>query len=135
MKKISWFLLALPLAFMACNNQGKDSVAKADSSNEAKVDTTNQSRDTAVKYGDTTRKAKIGVDESTASFLVKVADVGKTEVKLGHLTEEKASSRRVKEFGAMMVRDHSKANEELKDLAGRKNVTLPANISEDHQKK
>ena len=40
MKKISFVLLALPLAF-ACNNGANDSVEKADSANEAKMDTSN----------------------------------------------------------------------------------------------
>ena len=37
MKKRLW-LLALPIAFMACNNESTDSVSKADSTNEAKSD-------------------------------------------------------------------------------------------------
>jgi putative membrane protein len=35
----------------------------------------------------------------------------------------------------MMVRDHSDAAGELKTLAAQKNVTLPTDVSEDHQKK
>ena len=42
-------------------------------------------------------------------------------------------SQDVKEFGAMMVADHSKANDELKTLATAKNITLPATLGEDTQ--
>jgi putative membrane protein len=129
MKKLVWLYLILPLGFMACNNQGKDSVAEADSANEAKSDS-------PISYSDTnSHKGMLGVDEATSSFMVDVADIGMTEIQLGRLAEEKALSQRVKDFGAMMVRDHSKANEELKDLASGKNVTLPSTVSEDHQKK
>jgi len=131
MKKISFVLLALPFVF-ACNNGSKDSVQKADSANEAKSDTTNNKMDTSTKMS---TAGTIAVDQSTADFMVKVADVGMTEVKLGGIAQDKGMNKRVKEFGAMMTRDHSKAGDELKGLARRKNVTLPENVGEDHQKK
>jgi putative membrane protein len=122
MKKSLW-LLAFPVALIACNNQGSDSVAKADSANEAKSDSS------------TANGAMLGVTEATASFMTGVADVGMTEVKLGQLAQEKASDASVKSFGQMMINDHSAAGEELKSLAAQKNVTLPATMGADHQKK
>jgi putative membrane protein len=129
MKKRSFVLLALPFVFLACNNGGKDSVEKADSANEAKMDTT--SADTS----NTSNKPMIAVDQSTSDFMVKVADVGMTEVKLGGIAQDKATSKRVKDFGEMMTKDHTKAGDELKDLGRQKNVTLPSAIGDDHQKK
>ena len=117
MKKISFVLLALPFVF-AYNNGIKDSVQKADSANEAKSDTSNNKIDTSTKMS---TDGTIAVDQSTADFMVKVADVGMTEVKLGGMAEEKGMNKRVKEFGAMMTKDHSKAGDELKSLARRKN--------------
>jgi putative membrane protein len=109
MKKRIW-LLALPILFMACNNETKDSVAKADSTNEAKSD------DDSSKMKEGTLK----VSDATASFMTGVADVGMTEVKLGQLAQDKGADARVKSFGQMMVNDHSKAGDELKSLAGQK---------------
>lgn len=131
MKKISFVLLALPVVF-ACNNSSNDSVQKADSANEAKSDTSNLNNDTTNKNN---TAGTIAVDQSTADFMVKVADVGMTEVKLGGIAQEKASNRRIKDFGQMMTRDHTKAADELKSLARRKNVTLPDSIGNDHSKK
>ena len=128
MKK-RFLLLALPFLFMACNNEPKDNVEKADSTNEAKNDSSNMSSNTNGE------NKMLSVDESTASFMTAVADVSMTEVKAGELARDKATNPRVKSFAEMMVRDHSKANDELNSLAGRKNVTLPANISDEHQKK
>jgi len=56
---------------------------------------------------DTTTKSNgvLAVDESTAKFLVNVADVSMTEVQLGQIAAEKASNQRVKDFGSMMVKD------------------------------
>ena len=53
---------------------------------------------------------------------------GMAEVELGTLAKEKASNPDVKAFGDRMVTDHSKANDELKQWAQQKNVTLPAEI-------
>jgi putative membrane protein len=83
----------------------------------------------------TTITATIAVDEATSDFMTKVADVGMTEVKLGQMAQDKAMNQRVKDFGAMMVKDHSAAGDELKSLASGKNVTLPATPGEEHQRK
>ncbi len=48
------------------------------------------------------------------------------EVELGNLAQQQASSAKVKEFGALMVKDHSKANAELKSIASAKNIMLPS---------
>ncbi len=68
------------------------------------------------------------------SFMKKAAVGGMAEVELGQLAQQKGSSARVKEFGARMVRDHSKANQELKQLAGLKGVTLPTALDSKNQK-
>jgi putative membrane protein len=128
MKKRSLLLFALPFALLACNNGSSDSVEKADSANEAKSDTSTSDTSNA-------NKMTIAVDQSTADFMVKVADVGMTEVRLGELAQEKAANQRVKNFGSMMIKDHNNAGDELKRLAKAKNVTLPATPGDDHQKK
>jgi len=131
MKKKSLLLLALPFTIIACNNESKDSVEKADSTNEVKADTMNNLSDTT----NTNKGGTMAVDQSTADFMVKVADVGMTEVKLGQMAQDKGTNQRVKNFGSMMVKDHSQAGDELKRLARNKNVTLPATPGDDHQKK
>jgi putative membrane protein len=54
---------------------------------------------------------------------------GMEEVELGQLAAQKASSPEVKNFGQHMVDDHSKANDQLKQLAAQKGVTLPTSMS------
>ena len=60
-----------------------------------------------------------------AGFAAKAAQGGVAEVQLGKLAAEKASSPAVKAFGQQMVDDHSKANDELKSVAEKENMTLP----------
>jgi putative membrane protein len=59
------------------------------------------------------------------AFVRNAAEGGMAEVKLGQLAEEKAQSEEVKKFGRRMVEDHTKANEELKQIAQRENINLP----------
>lgn len=65
---------------------------------------------------------------SPDSFMTDAAQGGMAEVELGKLASTKAKDPEVKKFGQMMVTDHSKANEELKAIAAKKNFQLPADI-------
>jgi putative membrane protein len=123
MKKLSSvFIIALAAcAFQACNNASKDSKDAADSVN-------------AVKDTTTTGKTGIAVDKDDAKFAVSAANGGMAEVALGSLAQKNAANNKVKDFGAMMVSDHSKANDELKALAKNKNITLPDSVSADEKK-
>lgn len=64
-------------------------------------------------------------DSADSSFLKNAAEGGMSEVELGHLAQQKASNPAVKEFGAMMVKDHTGANDKLKALAASEQVSLP----------
>ena len=134
MKKITAFLLLAGLCLtQACNNanNNKDSVDSAKAANSDKdtngFNSNNDSLSTA-SSGTT-----MPVDKDVADFAVKAASGGMEEVQLGQLAQQKASSQRVKDFGSMMVQDHSAANDELKRLASSKNITLPTSVSNDQQ--
>jgi putative membrane protein len=61
-------------------------------------------------------------------FLTNAASGGMMEVELGRYAAEHASDQKVKQFGRRMVDDHSKANAELKQVAAKQSVTLPATM-------
>ena len=106
-------LVASGLTFQSCGSgKTKDSEERAEKINDAKETSS----------------------EDDSEFAVKAASGGMAEVEMGKLAEEKGMSQSVKEYGAMMVKDHSKANDELKALAASKNITLPSTVGEDHQK-
>jgi putative membrane protein len=67
------------------------------------------------------------------AFVKEAAIGGMAEVELGKIATEKAANSDVKQFGQRMVADHSKANDELKQWAQTKNVTLPAEIDAKHK--
>jgi putative membrane protein len=62
------------------------------------------------------------------SFVMKAAQGGMAEVQMGQLAKDHGSSQAVKDFGQHMIDDHSKANDELKNLVSQKNVTLPTDL-------
>lgn len=61
-------------------------------------------------------------------FVRDAAEGGMAEVELGKLAVQKASSQDVKNFGQRMVDDHSKANDQLKQIAENKGITVPAKL-------
>ncbi len=125
MKKLS-FLIMLSItvvSYYACTNtsnkDGDDSVEEAKEANKE-----------AIKDDEVT--GSIEMDDS--EFMVEAASGGMMEVELSNLAQQKSKDTWVKKFAAMIVRDHTKANNDLKALAASKNITLPATMGEDHQK-
>jgi putative membrane protein len=70
---------------------------------------------------------------SDRTFIAKAAAGGLAEVKLGTLATEKATNADVKKFGEMMVTDHTKANDQLKQIATAQQVTPPADLKPQDQ--
>ncbi len=64
-------------------------------------------------------------DTDTSSFMYKAALAGQMEVELGEIAVQMSKSQAVKDFGAMMIRDHNKVHAELESLAVVKKMTLP----------
>jgi len=73
--------------------------------------------------------------KSDSEFVLAAADGGLLEARLGDLALHKALSPEVKSFAQSMVTDHGKANEELKILATKLNLSIPAALSATSQEK
>jgi putative membrane protein len=87
--------------------------------------------------GTSARADKTSATEKTSvadrTFVEKAASGGMAEVKMGKLAVDKGTSPTVKQFGQKMVDDHGKANDELKSIASKKNLTLPTEVDSKHQ--
>jgi putative membrane protein len=69
------------------------------------------------------------LSEKDYHFVENAARGGMTEVQMGQLAQQKGISPTVRSFGARMVTDHTKINDELKQIAAKKGATLPAQLS------
>jgi putative membrane protein len=63
------------------------------------------------------------------SFYKSAAEGGLAEVAAGKLAESKATTAALKDFGGMMVKDHSSADQRLWALASSKDIKLPTTSS------
>ncbi len=121
------------LAFMAfsigCGGNGStDTTISTDSST-----VTTQSMDTSTSSSSMSATADTSMRDDR-DFVMEASGGNLMEVTLGKLAKTNAASAQVKEFGQMMVTDHSKANSELKAVAAKKNMTLPETPMEKQQK-
>jgi len=79
------------------------------------------------KSDSNSNKAKTSaLSSADKAFIKDAAKGGMMEVAMGRVAEKNATDSEAKNFGARMVKDHSKANEELKAIAKEENVEWPA---------
>jgi putative membrane protein len=120
-------LLTFSLICFSCNDSGGDSAKDAKDSNAVKMDSSGTT-------DHTTPVVPASVSKADAAFTVDAASGGMMEVQLGQLAAQKADAQDVKDFGAMMVKDHTMGGNKLKAIAVGKNLTLPDSLSADMQK-
>ena len=74
-----------------------------------------------------------GAQMQDHTFMMKAAQGGMAEVQMGQLAQQNGQSQGVKDFGQRMVTDHTKANDQLKQVALQEGVTLPTSPSSHDQ--
>ena len=131
----AFILLAAAISFAgACTNQG--------TTNTARNAPVNTGANTAGPAGQepansTARGSKVtdadNDSDEAKDFITEAAQGGIAEVELGKMAVTKAASPEVKKFAQMMVDDHTKANTELKELAQKKGVQIPAETDSSHK--
>jgi len=111
-------LLAIAIFTQACNsNQKKDTTDSTMTSHTMNHDSA--ATDTSANMKDGTPVNK---------FLEQAAIGGMVEVQMGKIGQQKASLKSIKEFAAMIEKDHTAANTALTALAGTKDFKLPTEL-------
>ncbi len=114
--KTPFFLIFLFVGLLVgCNETPDDSKERAEKANEDRFEDSDLKED--------------------AEFAVHAADGGLFEVRASELAQSKATNPGVKEIAQMMIQDHTQSNNQLKEIASRKDIQLPTSISEDKQDK
>ena len=139
-KNLSWslaFLCAGALASFACHKESIDnSTAATDTSaTTATIDTsgTETTGTTSTTSTGSSGGTISSLDTTDKEFVMTAAQGGMAEVNLGQMASSKTTNPDVKAFADRMVADHSKANDELKQLAQNKGMALPGNLDKESQ--
>jgi putative membrane protein len=76
--------------------------------------------------------ARHELSQKDREFMKNAAIGGMAEVELGKLAQQNGHSPDVKSFGARMVQDHSRANDQLTNIAKDRGVQLPQQLDTEH---
>jgi putative membrane protein len=88
----------------------------------------------AISFGAEKEKSgESGKSSVDARFIKKAANGGMTEVELGKIAAKNGQKDDVKSFGERMVKDHGKANDDLKSVASKLNLDVPDKVNAKHQ--
>jgi putative membrane protein len=140
MKRTTLAMVGCIAALTAACNMRDDRDASVTTRTDTAVIDPRATNDGAVGTSGTADQSSATAGQATGTqtgdvnqFVQQAAIGGMAEVQLGQLTEKRAASAKVKQFARMMVRDHTKSNNELKQAAAAQNVTLPTQLDDKHR--
>lgn len=107
--------LVLALATTAC------------SKNDDAADTSATTTDTATTAASTAP----ATGDHASQFLTDVIQTNNAEIKFGQAAQAQGSTQAVRDFGKMLVDDHTKANAQATQLANSMNVAVPTGVKPD----
>lgn len=90
--------------------------------------------DTSSTVTDSTAGKGGAISAASTEFAAKAATSVLFETELGKLARNQGLNKLVKDFGSLMINDHSKSTEELQAIAGRKGITLPSALTDEQTK-
>ena len=132
-------LLAIALFAFGCKKEENTNISTDTAMSSTTTSGTDTSGTTSTDMTGTTSTTSTGtvatMSDADKTFVMKAANGGMMEVAAGQNASTNATNADVKTFGQRMVTDHSKANDELKQLATTKGLALPSTMDAEHQKK
>ncbi len=133
MKNLMLTLLSV-FAVMACTKKEKIIERQSTDTTVVAVPADSQMTVTDSITVSNTKDVQKLVNDQDRKFANAAAKGGMMEVMAGKLASQNATNSAVKKLGEMMVEDHTKANEELKQWASKTAYTLPTSLDKDQQK-
>lgn len=113
-------ILFTACALQACNHAAKNYNSTSPDSPKVEEDTS----DDDDASSDTSTTLNLAVDKEDSQFAVEAINKCLSEIELGKLAIQRGKSKKVKNFGTMMVKDHGKANDKLMAIIKAKKITL-----------
>ncbi|MDQ3062440.1 MAG: DUF4142 domain-containing protein [Acidobacteriota bacterium] len=117
------------LGLAGCPGSATNTVANNANSNQAVVINSNAN----MTGSNMSMSNSMSGMSAPSSFMTEAAKGGMAEIELSKLATTKAQNAEVKKYAQQMIQDHTNASAELKQLAGKKNVTLPTELDAEHK--
>jgi putative membrane protein len=131
MKSLRFLLLASTASLLFALNAGAYGQERKD---RALPETPEAAKPVAKDERATKSRPSRGVSARDKQFMEDAAHAGYAEVEMGKLAVSKATSDAVKQFAQHMIDDHTKANDELKQIAEQKRIKLPSALDAAHRR-
>lgn len=134
-KSIGMAFISSAFLLFSCNSNDKTSTTMSDSTTVMQDTTSAMNNSGATVSTDTSNmtKAQPVTDKDVMDFVKKAATAGMAEVEMGNMAANSATHQRVKDYGSMLVKDHSMAGSELKSMATANNIPVPTEVTADQK--
>ncbi|HVX50961.1 MAG TPA: DUF4142 domain-containing protein [Chitinophagaceae bacterium] len=138
MKLLNTLIASAGLCLLAACGGGTGSTDSTDSAknvNDSTISSMQDSTNAMNNMDSGTHYSSTPLEKADGDFVVDAANGGMTEIAASQLAQNNATTDRLKNYAAMIIQDHTKANDELKKLASAKTLVLPSALSDKSQKK
>ncbi len=124
---VSAACLMLALTAQAEGSKGSAATQRSESSGQSGASgaASSSGASSGTSTSETSKSSSSKVSKEDERLMMQLARANIAEINAGKLAEQKTSSEQVKSFAKTMVDDHTKALDDLKQLAMTKGVTLP----------
>jgi putative membrane protein len=123
-----WAIATVLVLSAACKKDEPSSVTQITAAPAPTVE------DTALMKPYTTPAVSAPLTNDDKDFITKAMQDGMLEVQVAEEAAQKASSSDVKSYADHLVNEHTKANDELKQLASQKGAMAPTTLDDSHKK-
>jgi putative membrane protein len=130
-KLLSFAICLSAATIWSCNNSSESTANSDSTTNASSADTSGNMATNNGSTGNSTSSNTTNntpLNKADSAFVLEAAQGGLMEVQGGQVAQQNAQNQRVKDFGGMMVTDHSKANDELKSLVSGRGINLPDSL-------
>lgn len=126
-------LLSLGLLAVGCSSNNKAATPESSNSSSSAAQPASSSANSANSSSSNTSNSASTSNDANPDqhFISEAAKGNRAEVQLGQMMVSKATDPNVKKFAQMMVDDHTKALNQLQQIAQNKNMTLPDGLPDD----
>jgi putative membrane protein len=128
MRKVGLAAVALAVAVAVACGEGRDQGTQDATRNDT-IGTGGEARDTTTVTGDTRTE---GAPADLQGWVQDITMHNTAEIELGKIAGERASNAQVKQYGQMMVKDHTMAGAELKQSVSGK-IQVQERMDEKHR--